>query len=87
MTLLVPPLHAAVPHAQRPHRARGVGHHLYLDVPSAADSPLQEDRGVPGRLRGLRAGPLERLLEVLGRPDTGRMPRPPPPAVALTMSG
>ena len=67
--LLVAPLHAAVPHAQRPHRARGVGDDLHLDVPAAADGPLQEDRGVPGRLGRLRAGPLERLLEVLGRAD------------------
>ncbi len=65
--LLVAPLHAAVPDAQRPHRALGVGDDLHLDVPAAADRPLQEDRGVAGRLRRLRAGPLERLVEVLGR--------------------
>src|SRR5205814_1432355 len=59
----------ACPHAQRPHRALGVGHDLHLDMPAAADGPLQEDGGVPGRLRCLGAGPLERLLEVLGRAD------------------
>src|SRR6185437_12528424 len=64
--LLVAPLHAAVPHAQRPHRARGVGDHLHLDVPAAADGPLQEHRRVPGRLRRLRAGALEGLVQVPG---------------------
>ena len=67
--LLVAPLHAAVPDAQRPHRALGVGDHLHLDVVAAADGPLEEHRRVAGRLARLRAGPLERLVKLLGRPD------------------
>ena len=85
--LLVAPLHAAVPDAQRPHGALGVGDDLNLDVPAAADRPLQEDRRVPGRLRRLGAGALERLVQLRQATRTSRMPRPPPPAVALTISG
>ena len=67
--LLVAPLHAAVAHAERPDVAGGVGDDLHLDVPAAADRPLQEHRGVPGGLRRLRGGALERLVEVLGPLD------------------
>jgi hypothetical protein len=67
--LLVTPLHAAVADAERPHGALGVRDDLYLDVVTAADRPLEEHRGVAGRFGCLRAGPLERLVKVLGRPD------------------
>ncbi len=67
--LLVAPLHAAVPDAQRPHRALGVGDDLYLDVVAATDGALEEHRRVACCLRRLRAGPLERLVKLLGRPD------------------
>ena len=84
--LLVAPLHAAVPDAQRPHGALGVGDNLHLDVPAAADRPLEEDRRVAGRLRRLRAGPLESLVKLVRgfhQPDAAAAA----PAVALTISG
>ena len=64
--LLVAPLHAAIPDAQRPDRSVGIGDDLHLHVPAAADGPLQEHRRIPGCLRGFRAGSLEGLVEVCG---------------------
>ena len=59
--LLVAPLHAAVAHADRPHRAVVVGDELDLDVAGAGDDALHEHRGVAERLEALGAGALERL--------------------------
>ena len=79
-------LQAAVAHADRPGVARTVGDGLHLDVPRRRHEPLHEDGCVAERLLRLGAGALEGVRSSLG-PSTRRIPRPPPPAVALTISG
>ena len=64
-----------------------VGDDLDLDVPGAGDQPLQEDHAAAERALGLVAGALVGVLELGGASRPSRMPRPPPPAVALSISG
>ena len=72
---------------ERPGGALPVGDHLDLDVPGAGDQPLQEHGAAAERAQRLGAGPLERLGEVGRARRSTRMPRPPPPAVAFSISG
>ena len=85
--LLVAPLDRAVADAERPRRALPVGDHLDLDVPGAGDQALQEDHAAAEGALGLVAGALVRVARGRRRSATIRMPRPPPPAVALSISG
>ena len=70
--LLVAPLHGAVPHADRPRRAVGVGDHLHLNVPGGWHVLLQEHRRVAERGRGFRPCLGQRGLQgggLAGHPD------------------
>ena len=73
--------------AERDDVAVRVGEQLDLDVARPLDVALAEDAVVAER--GLRLAPrrLERLVELGRRARTTRIPRPPPPAAALTTSG
>ena len=84
--LLVPPLHRTVALVQMRDVAVRVGENLHLDVARVDDGLLQEDGAVAERRARLARGGLDRLAEVLGS-VTRRMPRPPPPATALTKTG
>jgi hypothetical protein len=77
--LLVAPLHRAVAHTGRPHRAVLVGDDLHLDVPAALDQPLHEDDRVAEALLRLRPGARQRLLQLGLRADD---PDPAAPAAA-----
>ena len=84
--LLVSPLDAAVADADRPGRALAVGDQLHLDVARRFDQLLEKDGVVPEGVARLRAGTAQRLLQLVRRVDA-RIPRPPPPAAALTSNG
>ena len=64
-----------------------VGDDLHLDVAGAGDHPLEEDGRVAERLQALGARAVERGRELRLARCTLRMPRPPPPDVALIISG
>ena len=80
-------LQRALALAEVEHVAVRVGQHLDLDVPRAGQKPLDEHAlvGEPGL--GLAPGRLERGVEIRRGDSTTRIPRPPPPAAALTSSG
>ena len=61
--LLVAALHAAVAHADRPHRAVTIGDQLHLDVPGPGDDPLHEHGRVAEGLEALGPGAVERFGE------------------------
>ena len=84
--LLVAPLQAAVADAGGPHGAVVIGDQLHLDVAGLGHDALEEHRRVAERLATLRPGALEGGDELVGLVDR-RIPRPPPPAAALTISG
>ena len=65
--LLVASLDRAVAHTQGPGGPVPVGDQLDLDVPGAGDEALQEDGPVAERPKGLVAGALEGVLQVVGR--------------------
>ena len=81
--LLMAPLDRALALAEMNRRAVRVGEDLKLDVPRVAQIALEQHRVVAeGRERfALRA--LERFAETRASDSTTRMPRPPPPALAL----
>ena len=81
------PLHRAVALAEREHGPVLVGEQLDLDVARPFEIPLAEDGGVAERRLGLAGGGGERLVQCSPRSRTTRIPRPPPPAAALTRSG
>ena len=83
----MPALDRAFPLADRPHRAVGIGHHLDLDVVAGGQVALAEHRRVAER--GLRPRAGRRRLRVAAQliRRTTRIPRPPPPADALTSTG
>ena len=79
-----------IEHSRSPsatHGAVGVAEDLHLDVPAALDVPLAEDRAVAERGGRLAARGGDRLGQLGRRSRTIRMPRPPPPADALTSTG
>ena len=85
--LLVPALDRAVPVEQVQHRAVRIGQHLHLDMAGPGDIALQQQRPVAegcGRPRAPR--PRAPSAKSSAR-STMRMPRPPPPAEALTSTG
>jgi hypothetical protein len=66
--------------------AARVTDHLHLDVPRVLEKLLQKNRPVPERRLGLPPRALYGFSE-LGGVVTARIPRPPPPALALTRTG
>jgi hypothetical protein len=62
--LLVAALEGAVAGAVRPHGAVGVGDDLHLDMASAFDVRLDEDRAVPEGALGLGRGGLQLAFQV-----------------------
>ena len=85
--LLVPPLDRALALAEVHDRAVVIAEHLDLDVARVLDVLLEVDvadaeRGFRLALRG-----LERLAPSPPAARMTRMPRPPPPATALMMTG
>ncbi len=62
--LLVAALEGAVPGAERPHRAVGVGEDLHLDVAAVLDVGLHEHLAVAEGARRLRAGRGQFAVEV-----------------------
>jgi hypothetical protein len=65
----------------------GVGEHLHLDVAAAFDQALEHQRAVAEGAPGLAPRAGQRLRQLGEASRTSRMPRPPPPATALTSSG
>ena len=85
--LLVPALDRALALAQVDHLAVLVAEDLELDVPRLDEVLLQVDRAVAEGLLGLLAGGGELAGELLLGVRRSRMPRPPPPAAALRITG
>ena len=80
-------LHRAVALAEREDVTVRVGEQLHLDVAGSLEVALEVDAVVAeGSLRLSLRG-VDRLVEVAARSRTMRMPRPPPPAADLTISG
>ena len=84
--LLVASLERAVALPDRDDRARRVAEQLDLDVTRRTDLALQVDRTVAERRRRLGRSGGQRGGQ-LGGLATRRIPRPPPPAAALTSNG
>ena len=85
--LLVPPLQRAVPLPDRDHPTGDVAQQLDLDVPRRADLALQVDRAVAERGQAPRTSQRRAPPGRSWARSTRRIPRPPPPAAALTSSG
>ncbi len=64
-----------------------VAEDLHLDVLGARDVALEEHVGPAERRAGLALRLVELVLELVRAPGTTRMPRPPPPKLALIISG
>ena len=64
-----------------------VGDDLHLDVARRRDELLEQHGAVAERLLGLGLRAVERGRRAHRASSTRRMPRPPPPAVALIISG
>jgi len=79
-------LDGAVPLPQVHQVAVGVAEHLHFDVFRARDVALDEDL-VAAKCGGRLALGLGQLVGELVGSITTRMPRPPPPKLALMMSG
>ena len=79
-------LDAALALAEVDERAVRVAQDLDLDVARPRDVPLEQHPVVAERRGRLAPGGLERLASSAGSRTT-RIPRPPPPALALTSSG
>ena len=85
--LLVAPLHRAIALAQVDAVAVRVREYLHLDVARLEQRPLQQQlAGAESGLR-LRARALHGRAAAARPAVTSRMPRPPPPAAALTITG
>lgn len=84
--LLVPALHGAVTVKQVHHIAVVVGQDLDLHVLGALQVFLNKDLVVAKSLLGFVNGLLELLGHILF-PETIRMPRPPPPLEAFSITG
>ena len=85
--LLVAPLQRAVALVEVHDVARGVGEDLHLDVPRVDDGLLQEHRRRRRTRTAPRAWPPSMDSRSCPGSSTRRIPRPPPPATALTNSG
>ena len=85
--LLVPTLQRAVALADDQDGAVGVADDLHLDVPAVLDVRLAEDGRVAERARRLVARELDGASRARPASRTTRMPRPPPPLLALTSTG
>ena len=85
--LLVPALHRAVALPQVHEVAVRVAEDLHFDVLGRGDVALEEDFGPAERRRRLRAAPLRAWCASSSALRTTRMPRPPPPKLALMISG
>ena len=85
--LLVAPLDRALPLAEVHDVAVLVGHHLDLDVAGRGQPPLGEHGRVAERGGGLSSSRSDGVGQLVASAATSRMPRPPPPAAALTSSG
>ena len=84
--LLVPPLHRAVPDPHGPDGAVGVRNDLDLDVAGPGHQPLEEHGVIAEGLPGLGLGRTSAASRSSAL-STRRMPRPPPPADALIITG
>ena len=84
--LLVPPLHRAVALAEVDGIAMAVADDLDFDVTRALDRPLDEQSRVAEGVLRLRARRAQQGNELV-LPRARRMPRPPPPALALIITG
>ena len=84
--LLVAALDRAVPRAENGDAAR-VAEQLRLDVARPLEIALAEHRAVAERRLGLALRPLRARRPARRAERTTRIPRPPPPAAALTTSG
>ena len=85
--LLVPALDRAVALPEVHEVAVRVAEDLHLDVLGARDVALEEHVGPAERGAGLALRLLELALRARRRSCTTRIPRPPPPKLALMMSG
>ena len=65
----------------------GVPDDLHLDMTGAGEVPLGEDGVVAERTGRLAAGRVDGLDQTPSAESTTLMPLPPPPALALMMSG
>jgi hypothetical protein len=80
------PLHRAIALVEVQDVAVAVAQNLDFDVAGAAHEAFDED-GVVAEGGGSFAAGFFQLAGKIGRVLTTRMPRPPPPKAALTMSG
>ena len=84
---LMPPLHRAIAFPQVDEVAVPVAEDLHFDVLGPGDVALEEDFGPAEGGAGFALG----FFELAGISSSGgrttRMPRPPPPKLALMMSG
>ena len=85
--LLVAPLHRAIALAEVHDVAVVVGHDLKLDVVRVLDQLLDVDAGVAERFFRLQPRARESPARASTSLCAGRMPRPPPPATALIITG
>ena len=80
-------LDRAVALAQVDADAVPVAQHLDLDVTRLLDELLEIQLGGAEGGAALRTGTWRRRAPAISRSRTMRIPRPPPPAAALTMTG
>ena len=85
--LLMAALQRAVALAEVDRAALAVAEHLDFDVPRLLQIFLQIDRVVAERRLGLALGGGDRLDQIASALAATFMPRPPPPAAALTSTG
>ena len=85
--LLIAALDRTLALAEVDHVAVPVPQHLDFDVTRVLDEFLDEDAVVAERRGGLRAGAGKTLLDLGPRRGATRMPLPPPPAEALSITG
>ena len=84
--LLVAPLQRAVALAEMDDVAVRIGEDLDLDVARVLDGALEQEPGVAERALASAAAEASAASSPASL-ATSRMPRPPPPATALTISG
>ena len=85
--LLVAPLDRAIAFAEMDDVAMLVGHDLKLDVMRVHDQLFDVDLAVAESLLRFRPRAVETLASRLTSLCAARMPRPPPPATALIITG
>ena len=82
----MPPLHGAFALAQMHHVAVPVAEDLDLDVARVLDQLLDVDAAIAKCAQRFARSGFERRLQILRR-STRRMPLPPPPATAFSITG